>query len=775
MITYSLSTLIMYVHIFKRISCNLQSGTMKLSQFEHSIIAKLSHLNHKSFKDKIVLNPFKMVGADYTFLPNEITDWNYARNCRSVLRQHNTEWSQSLFTVEISDFGGKYYIPNRDFTYEGLTHYKDGENWKYMENMAFGLKKDNSWLDLEQHHVKLTPYSSAYIYNVLKDNTHIGQLTVSYYLGSESEDATTGKVSYNYDGTLDNVTLSVSPLVDIRHMYGGSSPDAIKVDPYHNNSGLNIHLGEKTLLIRGDNVSINKNFRYDKQWEHKLGSGFRKETYQGVMFKKERTMPSFRGLIETDLNDTATLLFSASNNGKDAHNALTSFYSNHMQDEKNTIDSFANLASTLGLDLNNKCHNTIAARAYGLLSFGISINDTTIPEAGGWWFKNAWFRDVYEGILNNYTTYSNICGVDYIKDVVETTLALQNDSGRVPNKMPEFVDEERHYTATDATLLTFLTGLKVAEDSGDKQFANKLISCIKKSVDAFHNSDLNAWDGSPKIMSNGLLASVAWHTWTDSKRELFGKEFPERISASIQMDLIESEGMEAALQKQFSPQYYLPEINAQWINVLEGAAQLAHSCGYSDVEAEFKGLYDRASAYYKTVFWNKEKGFLYNAVDITGQIDTTVESTAVVAAAMLGNKIFSDKELLSIYSTMENRLVQRRDGKRFGIIVADTKERIYYGDEQYHEAVIWPRDTPYVIKLLEHVGKTDEIKEYLDSNLAHQMDEQAIFYNNELFSLPEGKNPSPTRRSHQPVPVKNPIQFWSQWVDPYLKYLKNQK
>jgi len=39
------------------------------------------------------------------------------------------------------------------------------------------------------------------------------------------------------------------------------------------------------------------------------------------------------------------------------------------------------------------------------------------------------------------------------------------------------------------------------------------------------------------------------------------------------------------------------------------------------------------------------------------------------------------------------------------------------------------------------------------------MEEGFIFYHSELFSPDNGAM----------TPVKNPVQFWSQWVDPFLE------
>ena len=111
---------------------------------------------------------------------------------------------------------------------------------------------------------------------------------------------------------------------------------------------------------------------------------------------------------------------------------------------------------------------------------------------------------------------------------------------------------------------------------------------------------------------------------------------------------------------------------------------------------------------------------------------------------------------------VKGNLLVEKNGVPFGILVKKSPKRIYYGDEEYHEAVVWPRDTPYLIRLLRHGGEVDKeaVEGLLRSNLDHQMNEGFVFYNGELFSPDNGEM----------VPVKNPVQFWSQWVDPFLVY-----
>jgi glycogen debranching enzyme len=106
----------------------------------------------------------------------------------------------------------------------------------------------------------------------------------------------------------------------------------------------------------------------------------------------------------------------------------------------------------------------------------------------------------------------------------------------------------------------------------------------------------------------------------------------------------------------------------------------------------------------------------------------------------------------------------------FGIVAKNEDKRVFYGDHEYHSDTIWPRSTPYLIKLLRLLHEDKLIRDILINSLDHQMSECAIFYNQELFSRAFGNNAHPNvATSQNPVPVKNPIQLWSQWCDAYLE------
>jgi hypothetical protein len=105
----------------------------------------------------------------------------------------------------------------------------------------------------------------------------------------------------------------------------------------------------------------------------------------------------------------------------------------------------------------------------------------------------------------------------------------------------------------------------------------------------------------------------------------------------------------------------------------------------------------------------------------------------------------------------------------FGMLVR-AGDQPYLGDEQYHGSVVWPRDTPYLIRLAEACGRG--VAGMLLSNLDHMVCEGAVGYCHELFSLPAGGGENGSESHRNPVPVKNPAQYWSHWCDPYINHLE---
>jgi hypothetical protein len=277
------------------------------------------------------------------------------------------------------------------------------------------------------------------------------------------------------------------------------------------------------------------------------------------------------------------------------------------------------------------------------------------------------------------------------------------------------------------------------------------------TLDRFAQNDLQRINGAPVLHPTGLISAVPWHTWTDSSRQIHVRGRPVRLPVRIP----ERWCLELADERELElPHFFLPELNAQWIVMLRHLQNLARRHGMET--GLFAALVEKAKRNFKALFWNEHEQFLYNVVAWDGKRDSTPGSPAVVAFSLLAAEgIFSSQERDQFIERVKANLLVERNGLPFGILVKRSPKRTYYGDEEYHEAVVWPRDTPYLIRLLRQQGARESatVQGLLQSNLAHQMEEGFVYYHSELFSPDNGAM----------TPVKNPVQFWSQWVDPFLE------
>jgi glycogen debranching enzyme len=447
--------------------------------------------------------------------------------------------------------------------------------------------------------------------------------------------------------------------------------------------------------------------------------------------------------------------------------------------------------------------------------------DYLVPPAGGWWFKTLWYRDAFEGVLNSLETLLKFPEEgETVKGLIRLAQHDQDKhSGRILRGILEYKHLEPSYDSSDGTLLCFITANAYILKTGDLDLALEALPHAWTAIRCFYednvrDSHLFQIDGPPRVdIESGLLLSAPRHSWIDT-RDLSvsycgqeARELPSRFSEQFVQDLWDHLSDQIPDKKDlvdllFAPNFFLPEINAQWIALLQGtletvdlvASRVSPSPVITDLQGRatdlqsLKGIVQatlaRAEKSFEQVFWNPENGFLFNTVYEDRAVKDTLECEAgVTAAAMLGEAVFSRQKLAAIWECARDKLlIQRRlveygeETLPFGLVARDVSQGAYYGDAQYHGDVTWPRSTPYLIKLLRLLGEDEVIREILINTLDHQMSEAAIFYNQELFSKPAGNNPRPDERTGEnPVPVKNPVQFWSHWCDAFIEFFEERR
>lgn len=658
-----------------------------------------------------------------------------------ILKRKHGAWAQSAFSCTLHD----KISPNRDYPYEGLFAVIDGDNWKFIDTIAVGLKVGGKRVSLKPGPVWASPWGCEYTY-MADDRV----LKVGYYL-SEA-DGCLGQVSSTVDGDDDDVRIVFEPYFDIRYMYDASRPEEHAARLLGKTLAVSVDKNTACLNLPGASL---KEARHEVEWRYKLGSGDREKVDGRIRPMAEaRRIVSFYE-IESRGNQASLRLSCAGSEGR----AMELLQQKTPGIEKDVAHARALRESLLPDYTGTERERMIIWRALGMSLFGMLVDGARFEEAGEFWFKSVWFRDQFEGLLHNYHTIKRIGGMDCIKRILLGSFELQDKWGRIPNRYISSMSAEKYdYNSADATLLAFMLAGMVVRDTNDGGLAKQAAGALKKYLKGVGARELTP-NGPPILKPDGLIAVPPWHSWTDGFRIVEGKRMPIRMCEAWEKELI-SRGEEGEI---YLSRYLLPEINAQWIQCLEAGWLFSKYTRDYALADRCRMLYYQALAAYKPVFYNERTKFLNNMATadestLGRRVDPALGSPGVVATAMLGASVFSQDELEAIARTTIDRLLRNKWGMPFGIAVMDTDRCVYYNSEDYHEGVVWPRDTPYLIHLLSLTGHGDHAEQLLNSHLRHQMEEGFVFYNHELFSC-----------DHDWTPVKNPVQWWSQWVDLYLE------
>ncbi|MFP4115776.1 MAG: amylo-alpha-1,6-glucosidase [Candidatus Aenigmatarchaeota archaeon] len=649
-----------------------------------------------------------------SYSQEEKPDWDYARNRSFALKRTNACWSSCLFSVEHDGFT----LPNRDYPHQGLVLRTEDGYFKFIDAILFKLQDGEDTLELSPCKVEVAPWKATYFY----EDTDT-EVRVTYYLAQSGlSEGAGGWVKFEVTGKSEELELVISPLVDTRKLEE-SSPDA---DEY----GVEVEGGKVFISKDGKEIAFGtgddaREVRENIAWNYKLGDGYREIRDGEVRFQGKRKEPSKLGEILFDLSKRKEVKLAVAC-GSEINESDLEFYRDTSTDTD--LEKANELLEGFNFSKNGLEERLTKIRLLTLSKFSVEENGLELPEAGEWWFKEVWFRDLFEILYHNMEFYRAVKGDNWLKKVLGWAKIYIKD-GVMASKIGE---DEPEYNSIDASLLYLLCASRYYEKTGDEEFKESMEGVFESVIDSLEDE-------------NGLVRCRPEYSWMDITIDGRSTRIPEKW---------EFEDPE---------RFLLPEINALWLRVLEQYNRLYGA------DKNLEGVWNS----YKETFWDEKKGFLYHLVYKEGEKelrDFTESSAAVVSLALLKDYFFG-YEIREAWEVIKGRLLVWRkpvffdDGMiPFGVLVKNSNERIYLDDRQYHEAVVWPRDLPYLFDILDEIGRT-KLKEKITRNLMdHQASEGVVFYNHELFSLPEGKNPSQGAFSSNPVPVKNPIQLWSHFI-----------
>jgi hypothetical protein len=500
--------------------------------------------------------------------------------------------------------------------------------------------------------------------------------------------------------------------------------------------------GDKTACVRLKGGELRESGRA-VEWKYKLGLG--KRTGEGERISPVPEPRNIRSFYELEVpGNKAELRFSCCGSRKGAIELLDLRPGGTEEDRMLAGAMRSAIFPEYGGSVYEKA---VVWRALGMARFGMGIEGVTCIDSGGLLSRKLLFRDQFEGLLQNYQTIKKVRGMDCFKNILLKAYEKQDEWGRMPA-----------HAGADATSIAFILAGMAVRDTNDGDLARSSAEAFSKYLAGVTACELMP-DGPPMVKPNGLISACPVLPWGDWYRDVEGVKVPERLSPAWALELI-GRGATGELWMQ---KYLLPEVNARWIRCLEAGWLFSKYIRDFRLADRCKMIYYRALGSFKNVFYDKETGFLDNVVaadesSLGRRHDPTISSAGMTAAAILGTDAFTARELNGMAQAVKARLLRKKWGLPFGTAVIDRAECVYLDDEKEHGGTVCPGDTPYLVRLLRMTGDQEAADQVLESNLRHQMEEGFLFYNNELFSC-----------DHDMVPVKDPVRWWSQWVDPYLE------
>ncbi len=647
----------------------------------------------------------------------ENPDWGYARNLQLVLKTHLAEYSSSVFSVPLEAGGLRYYGGNRDYSWQGLIVGPiDGVLYKTLDGLFYSTGSQ-----LAARHVWYQPGEFSYGYEDPAGQAFVVRIALDDLQGRIFLRAAANKPCWFA------VPLDLRPAerwteasYAVRWLEGSVviQSDAAPV----------------TVTMRG--FSARQDLNMSLNWRYKLGDGFR-EIRDGLVAFSEHRRPIHlpfalycpNGLLEVQV---------------DAEPRLPT----------NLPRAESRAAVRLGT---GRVAQALRLRIENLGTFGIPVAGTWFPEAGAWWFRKPWIRDAIEGLRWNIRTYVEILGRSGpVGSLVLGLLDLLESRGGLP-----IIYGEGGCFSSDAPPLLLTVACELARLGQSRNLALRAVDVARHVCENL----LAGKSVSGSVLADSVICCPASSSWLDSVISLGGIRWPTRIPRSWA-----AEGLDPR-----SSEFGLVEVNALYIESLGRVLECAAEMGLG-VSAVLEQVAGELVHGFKARFRRQDSLPFLTIVPSHGLADPTPGSPALVSLACLKDSIYTRNELSRLWNQARTDLLVERTpmvlgGGRlpFGVLVRAGERRPYLGDEEYHGPTVWPRDTPYLIRLLEATG--GDVRGILLNNLDHMIAEGAFGYCSELFSLPVGC--AAGGMSDNPVPVKNPAQYWSHWCDPYLDHLRD--
>jgi predicted glycogen debranching enzyme len=288
----------------------------------------------------------------------------------------------------------------------------------------------------------------------------------------------------------------------------------------------------------------------------------------------------------------------------------------------------------------------------------VSRGDQKTVIAGYPWFTD-WGRDTMISLPGLTLT----TGRFEIARSILLEFARYVDQGMLPNRFPD-AGETPEYNTIDATLWYFEAVRAFLEHTRDYAFVQARLYPVLSSIVDWH---IRGTRYGIRMDEDGLITSSdrsVQLTWMDAK--IGDWVVTPRSGKAV-------------------------EIEALWYNALRTMEDIATRIGFPADAEKYSSLADSAKASFNALFWNEERGSLYDTVT-DGRPDATMRPNQILAVSLSHSMLNRQREK-SVVDAVERELFTP-----FGLRSLSPADPSYHGtyqgdsfarDSSYHQGPVW--------------------------------------------------------------------------------------
>jgi glycogen debranching enzyme len=709
--------------------------------------------------------------------PKENYNNDFARNHRVLLKNPISEWSSSVFSAKVNIFKEEsFFTPNRDYPVEGFLCDLHGSTWKVLDSFGISLRDENlQEVEISPTKVYYNVLSAKYFYEVKKH----GEISLDFSLcNTRLPNVASLRIKISQERIPLRFKYFFYFLLKLRPIKGNYIP--CNVFSKHPEGVL--CSSSKVEVKVESNQSIYSDISKVRSlvWNYKQGYGFRYKENDRVSFKSEQEEIYIIGPFYTNVSEEPIELKVIAGETKHSKEEVLRELLCLSPINYSHVNEILSSIPFEGINDEN-IREAMRGRLVALLTFGkrISLNSKKylVPEAGAWWFREIWLRDLYEGLFWNLNTYLIAGLYNFVASQIDFGFSLMNDHGMLPNFIV-FEGERKtlNFESIDATLLFHRLVLKLGQITNDKALLEKAHKAFRKFVDAAREDKIKS-----VRIDGGLILSPPYYSWIDSRYDIkIGNKtihnFPSRVSTDMLREfLFKYQDEKDVYELLNSSSFFLPEVQAIFCLISNEYERIVKTTNNNTSKLAEESL-ERYLEILKNSKTNIPPNIIYVSHKNEHLKDETLSSASFSSVSILKSYLSEDILQKALETAQKELVVYRKlmrlgsEAYPFGLITQKREHALYLGDEQYHGYVVWPRETVYLIDLLEKLNLTKEADKILLNNLDASISERIPFYLSELFEVPKPQE-MPENESENPTPIKNPAQYWSMWFDPYLKWL----